>query len=428
MISTKRLTKITIAYFILMGLFCRYTEVYSLWKLISLVLIGLLFISTKFRFEMKKLHMNLSFLLLVLVIVVSCVFSSESTYIFGNVLYIIWPLLYMATICGLVGSNGRVVENIIDRCFIPLNLFFIFNIVLALIQTTGYPLLIRKSWLVYNSFYEDLCCGIFGLNGTHEFTTYSLFMNIFILTYVSKEKRKNRMLIYCYLVFIDLALLFLSTRNDNVAMFVLLPIFLGIFVLAKIHLKTEKVKKTVKKLLKLLIPIICLLLIAMNIPYIKYYLDKYVWIRIVMLLNFNKSYYQIAGSNERFAIVFNALSSASGWLFGKGFGTADFGGGSYFGYGSFGLSSIGSFIMIGGIWFYLLFTYHMTKELQYLVNNRTRVDFFGIIIFGVVCVYSAYTILYTSFVSTFWFEMIFLELGFYKKSVVANREKMLNRI
>lgn len=58
MISTKRLTKITIAYFILMGLFCRYTEVYSLWKLISLVLIGLLFISKKFRFEMKKLHMN----------------------------------------------------------------------------------------------------------------------------------------------------------------------------------------------------------------------------------------------------------------------------------------------------------------------------------------------------------------------------------
>lgn len=138
----------------------------------------------------------------------------------------------------------------------------------------------------------------------------------------------------------------------------------------------------------------------------------------------SKSYYQIAGSNEIFAIVFNALSSASGWLFGKGFGTADFGGCSCFGYGSFGLSSIGSFIMIGGIWFYLLFTYHMTKELQYLVNNRTRVDFLGIIIFGVVCVCSAYTILYTSFVSIFWFGMIFLELGFYKKVSLLTERKV----
>ena len=421
MISTKNLTKITIAYFIFMGLFCRYIEVYSLWKLISLVLIGLLFLSRKFRFEIKKLHINLSFLALLFVIAASCIVSFESTYIFGNILYIIWPLLYIAAICGLAGSNGTLVENFIDRLFVPLNFFFVFNIVLALIQTSGYPLLIRGTWLAYNSFYEDLCCGVFGLNGTHEFTSYALFMNIFVLTYVGKKKRKNHVLIYSYLVLIDLLLLFLSTRNDNVAMFVLLPIFIGVFLLSRIHFKTEKVKKTVKKLFKLSIPIICLLIVVMNIPYIKHYLDKYVWIRIVMLLNFNKDYFQIAGSNERLAIVFDALSSASGWMFGKGFGTADFGGGSYFGYGSFGLSSIGSFIMIGGVWFYLLFTYHMTKALQYLVSNKTKIDFFGMIIFGIVCIYTAYTILYTSYVSTFWFGMIFLELGFYKKRIAIRR-------
>lgn len=427
MINEKQLTKITMGYFIFMGLFCRFVEFYSLWKLISLMLIAMLFVSKKFSAEMKKFHLNISFIAMIFIIIVSCLYSNTYTYIVGNVLYIIWPLLYLATICCLVGSNAQIVESFVDKLFVPLNVFFVFNILLALIQTTGYPLLIRSSWLEYNSFYEDLCCGMFGLNGTHEFTTFTLFMNIFILTYASKPERRNKKFIYLYLVLMDLLLLFLSTRNDNVAMFVLLPMFIGLFVLSRIHFHTKNVRKTIKRILKISIPLLLILLVVMNIPYVKHYLDKYVWIRINMLLNFRKDYFQIAGSNERLAIVFDALSSASGWLIGRGFGVADFGGGSYFGYGSFGLSSIGSFIMIGGIWFYLLFTYQVTRELQYLVCNKTKVDFLGRIIFLVVVVYSAYTILYTSFVSTFWFGMIFLELGVYKRRIDASKSKNMEQ-
>lgn len=426
MIKKRQLAKIIIAYFICMGLFCRYIEHYALWKIISLLLIGIMLIDQSFRATIKKIHLGLAFALLMIIITCSCFFSNSREYIVGNLLYIIWPLLYLCTLCGIVNNYDRTIEKFLDRLFVPLNFIFVINILLALIQTTGNPLLIKKTWLAYNSFYEDLCCGLFGLNGTHELTSFSLFMNIYVLSYADKKKKRKH--IYSYLAIADFLLLFLSTRNDNVAMFVLLPLFICLFIVLRIHINTGNLLRTIKKIGRMSIAIVIILLVIINIPYSKNYMDKYVWIRINMLLNFNKSYFQIAGSNERLAIVFDALSSTSGWLFGRGFGAADLGGGNYFGYGSFGLSSIGSFIMIGGIWFYLLFTYQIAKELQYLVNRKLRLDFFCVVAFLVVIIYTVYTILYTSFVSMLWIGFIFLEIGFNKRRVYTDNANIQFKI
>lgn len=408
-------------FILLIGLFCRYTEHFRIWKICTLALFIVLLSKKMFNWNFCK-SLNILHSIVLVVVVVAGIFFDNTTYLFGNFMLIVWPILFATIICSLVNLYGFKTEIIFFKLIIPLNIMFVFNIILALLQSQGTPVLIKNAWLEYNSFYPDLCCGLFGLNGTHEFSTFTIFMNIYLLCYARTYKKRNRGFIYIYLVVVDSLLLYLSTKNDNVAMFVILPAFIIIFLFVSEYLTIGKICSVAKKSLKYVVPLLIIGLVVVNIPTIKSYIDEYVIIRIKMVIGINKSYYHIAGSNERFAIVRTALSQPSGWLFGKGFGSADLGGGNFFEFPSFGLSSIGSFIMCGGIWFYFAYTLLLTNILSSVFSTVKDKRPLNVVIFLVTVFYTAYTILYTSFVTNIWYSLIFAMLGLLRNNI-SNKSK-----
>lgn len=409
MINSKKLISISFGFIFLLALFSRWTENYAIWKLVFLMIFTTWFSFNKFRRAFFKIVLNKYTFIYFGLMMISIFQGISNKYTIDNILLAIWPIIFITFIVTLYFMMPDHVLKILNKAWIPLNIIYVLNLVIITIQCSGYPLLIKKSWIEYNSFYPDLCCGLFGLNGTHEFTLFAIFMNIYILSKLLNNRCKKSIVIYYIIT--DILLLYLSTQNDNASIFLILPMFIAIYLLLRIHFNGERVSITLTRILKISIPIIILAIIVINIPFVKRYIEEYVYIRIKMAFRITDARYQINGSNERLAIFLNALSSSRGWLFGWGVGSANLGGGNFFNFAHFGLSSIGSFTMTGGIWYFLSYALYIMRSTRYFIKSKVKFDGYAVIIFISMIVMTIYTILFTSFVSMIWFSLIFLYIG-----------------
>lgn len=381
-------------FLLIFGLISRYIEFTKGWNI--LIACGILLFIYLFKNDIDKKTKWLFFSLLILGIL-NVLWTRNFDYLLTN-LSTLLPGLCIATTVYLALHHTDLFSNFLNKNMLVLNTFYIANIIVLFLQVQGTGFLIKEKWLAINTYYLDQCCGLFGNAGTHELGFYTIFMVIYNFYLTDKIPENKRKLFIGYAVITTLLMLYLSSRNDNMALFVFLPLLVLLYFFLKYFKKLKLIRINKKYGFFLVSGLVVCIVIGAIFNFDSLFINS-VLKRLSRVIFFDFS--NIAGSNERLAIPLVALAKGNGWLFGQGLGAWMWHKGNYFGFKHFGLSSIGSFIMLGGIWFYLLYTYLFTYLSSFKKNKWFQILFFILLI-----LVSAYSNVYTSAVSLFWIFMI----------------------
>lgn len=285
-----------------------------------------------------------------------------------------------------------------------INFMWMLNIIVLFIQEKGTGFLIKSKWLAINSYYPDQCSGLFGNSGTHILALFSIFVfvyNSFYITY--KENKKNIGLLTAYNYITMIIMLLLSTKNDNNSIFILYLIFICFYFFAKsISQKTQLIKKIIKILTYTIISF-CILLIIYKIPVINEFINNTLLTRISLVFDDNQN---ALGSNERLAIYYYSLNNSNGWKMGNGISSWPFDQPNYMGFVHFGLSSIGTITMLGGIWLYIYMLFYYSRIFLGKVKWNEKSIIIYLINILILVILSIFTVILTSGILIFWLALI----------------------
>lgn len=394
-------------YIVLMAMLLNYVEKVLIWQLGFLALFFITFLCSR-RFRIALVDDIKEILILFVLISLSLFCANSNNAVFANLMGVVVPCIACLSLVAIMKTSKLNSEKLLVSCARIINCWWIINIITLLIQISGYPIFLKQKWIASSPMYEDLCCGLFGQNRTHELVFYSCLVyscNMRLCEIHNRnENRKGARRLLIYTIVSEALMLIISTRNDNTAMFLFLPVFMLLRGVIKDYKKATDVIKKYFKYIIAFITIIVAIRLSLFVPSIKAVFEDYLYRRFYDMLNYNTV--GVAGSNERLAIVEYALSIKESYFFGQGFGTEIFGEHIAHGFKHFGLSSIGSTIYIAGIWYYLmqLITYYkafvcgMAQKSNNIIKALTFILIFAL---------SVYSPIFISFSS-----MIFLTLYF----------------
>ena len=354
-----------------------YVEHISFWRLLIVILFLLtcvIYSKRLVRLFQKKISLLLSLILLFIMLLLCSIASSSSEYTWNNIKGIIYPLLAALVYVITIGFDiGKFKEYLHNRGLL-INIAYIINTLVLFRQISGNGFMIKKTWLLQNRYYADQCSGLFGYNSTHVYGLFSVFVLLLNLQLMKDLRNRNhRILFGIYIGLTELIVLYCAAFSDNMALYFITPAFLMLYFLNQNQF--DVLKNLATKFFKILSFLIGALLIAYifyRLPGIRTFTDKLI-VRFTKFLFYRKV--TVKGSNERFAIPMEALSHSWGWKFGIGIGTASWRSLGAFGYSHFGLSSIGSFVYLCGIWFYLVTLYFYSNIASNFVMYKKR--FYG---------------------------------------------------
>lgn len=399
--------QVSLVFILFMGLFSNYIEYSSVWNILLFVNFFLLvFLSKKFRMKLLDKGIIGWFLTLIVFIVININFTENfnSKYFVDNMLKLFKTYLVCLIIVVIVEENPQYFISKIFNNKKLFNFIWIINLVVLTIQTNGIPLFIKSKWLISNKYYEDNCTGLFGFSGTHILTFFAMF--IFILNYLDNYKSvTNSKKHKWFNVITVIWMLIIATKNDNVTIFILYVFFYLLIRIVESIYKNENVSKKIIRTFNLLIIIVVLLPMIYSIPTIKSFIDNVLIKKISSTVFFENSY--INGSNERLAIAYKALEEKIGWKFGLGLGSSFWvSNQSFYEFEHFGLSSIGSFIYLGGIWFYLFITlmYIYMFFKVWHIEMKPTTSYVVLLSFFMIFV-SSYSTIYTFSLTMIWLTM-----------------------
>lgn len=410
---------IILSFILLMGMCYRYVEFTKGWELVLIFLFAQRFLLSnnflKSIFEENIL--KICIMIYAALVLVNIIYTRKFEFLFDNMWKIVCTNILIFLIYGMKKMNNDSISRVMAKGFLVLNVFWIANLFVLGMQITGSGFMIKDKWLATNSFYLDQCCGLFGNSGTHELGFFAVFMLIYNLVYVVKCKSSvQKKGIFVYTLVTQMIMLFLSTKNDNIALFVLIPMFAAVFLLCM--LQWSNVDQNLRKKIYItgMVSFLVIILLLLLIPYTREFILENVVFRIKKVFLLSSS--SIIGSNERLAIPLFGLQNKWGWGLGKGLGAWLWHRGGFLDFPHFGLSSVGSFINLGGIWFYLAQTALYAVicfKLCYPKKNTKKGMIFLLLSFFIMLAVSIYTNVYTSNISTIWVVLTFLMFGELKK-------------
>lgn len=419
---------IMMEYLLILGMFSRWIEYSRIWRLVLLFLFVLLCTKKKFMHGLRKLALSPWFLTPVILFIMSGILGESQQYFTFNLNRIIWPLIIATSIEIIVSNKPEIIRELFDRNYWLLNIIWIINIIVLAIQCTGTPLLIKSSWLEINSFYKDQCCGLFGNSGTHELSAFSIFMIMYDLYigYYRKRGIAGKLIVGFAFVTAGITLV-LSTQNDNMALLFILPVFILLFYLQKAFWSGKNIGTKFLKTMKYVVPILILLAIVVQIPAIKGFIDEKVISRIDRMIHYSST--GVLGSNVRTAAVTYAFTSGKGWALGYGVGTWPFAEGAidevFHGFTNFGLNSMSTFLMLGGIWLYLSAVLLFSHYLYMACYRKVKTRGYIFICIGIVVLFTFYTVLFNSFQTMLWLMMTFIVFGFCRDSILQKSGRQI---
>ncbi|MBM7869845.1 hypothetical protein JOC70_001315 [Clostridium pascui] len=419
-IKKKNIAVLCILEFILFfGFFSRYIEYSGIWN--SMLAIGTIVVLGTEKKCRKSFIRNRRFMICllctILLIGMGIIFANSNEFLKDNLLTMLYPFLICAIIFSVAYAKSEAVSNFFDMNFYLVNAIWLINLFVLSRQITGSGFMIKSSWLALNGFYADQSCGLFGNSGTHELGLFSIFVLLYNFYYVDfkVESSIKRKACLFYTIITEGMMLYFSTYNENMTLFLLMPIFAIMYILLKIDWTSHNVVKRVSKLGKYFLLMLVMVAIILSVPQQRNYIYEELSARVMKILTFDVSV--INGSNERLAIPYYGLTNEWGWKFGKGIGAWRLHKGGYLGFNHFGLSSVGSFINLGGIWFYLLYCFLNAIMLQEICNRGRKSGMFLIVTLCSVILLSIYTVIFTSSVSIIWLALSFAILGEMKKGI-----------
>lgn len=403
--------EIYLQFILLLGLFFGYFEVTAFWNAGVILLTGWLLIASKQFQRVVRQNMIAIFLLFCLVgfIVLNIICMGTGTYLSYNLIQIVRPIVILCGVFYISQEKNNILYNFLTRNFKLLNLMWVVNLFILGLQVAGTGFMIKASWMAANSFYEDNCTGLFGGSSTHVVMLFTIFITIYNLELGVKKfsigwKKK---IFYIY-VFGTLGLMFLfSTLNDNTAMFIFIPIFLIWYYLRKLKIANRPLFNKIFDVFKYIFLAVILLFILQFVPGVLEFINTTVMDKMDGVINFEDT--NGLGSVERLAIASDALNHSFGWKWGQGLGAWNIMGGTYAGFLHFGLSSVGSFIYLLGIWGYLIITIIYAYFMSHMRNVGKKLSF--IITFVIVNLLCFYTMFLTATHAIVWSILIFLVLN-----------------
>lgn len=404
--------KLYLKFMLLLGLLFGYFEVTAFWNAGIILLTGWLVVDSKRIQKVIRSQVIPALLLLVLLafIFVNIIHMGTGSYFSYNLIQMIRPIIILCGIYYISLEDDNIVYDFFCQNFKLLNLMWVINLFVLGLQVAGTGFMIKASWMAANSFYEDNCTGLFGGSSTHVVMLFTIFITIYNLEFGVKQIKTawGEKLFICY-IFGTLALMLLfSTMNDNTAMFIFVPAFLVWYYLHKLKITNTTLFNKIVDVLKYVLLGITLLIILQFVPGVSEFINTTVVDKINGVINFQDT--NGLGSVERLAIASDALNRGFGWKLGQGIGAWNImGGGKYAGFLHFGLSSVGSFIYLMGIWGYIIITIVYAYFLSHMSKDNVRLSF-GIT-FIVVNLLCFYTMFLTATHAIVWSVFVFLILN-----------------
>ncbi len=405
------------AFFLLLfGLLSGYFGRDIFWFIGFLFFIILLLINkSKYRHELlNSFFFNPYFYTVFILGCASIVLGSGNQYLAYNLKKWLKVFLILFGIIVLDSNTKYDFRSVLKSYFYLLNFFWIANLIIVTIQCSGNGFMIKQEWFNASSLYADHCSGLFGSCGTHKLSLFAVFMLVYNLDFarkISSSYRKKGMYIYIFVT--NMWMLYISTLNDNKTLFIIMPFYLLSYYI--IQTTNETVVKNLNKLIKL-IPSVILLVVAtifiLNaVPTLASYIQDYIIEAGMKFVTLGKNGGR--GSIERITIAIDALKSKYGWLLGKGLGASATleANGKYLGYVHFGMSSIGTMITLGGIWFYLSVCLFYTHFFYRFIKLRKKSFARLLLCFFILMGLTMYTPIFDLPVSMLWTCLTFVVIG-----------------
>lgn len=386
-------------YFLSLVFFSGYIEHSIIWNIGCVFSLLILII-----FDVKSWHtssLTICFFSLVMILLSLNIVTSESqAYTFSNIRSLLYSACLLLSMYIMVIDHPKRLIEFLRKGAIPFNIIYIINIYVLYKQVSNVPLFIKPEWMRLNPYYPDLCSGTFGMNSTNLYVLFVLFMFLYNTMYAENYviKPSHRLLISIYSYGTLLLLLYLCTMNDANSIFLFLPVVL----VSKLIVTSSKQKsvitsKTVKKAGVIAVVVVLFIIVLLKVPVINEYIEETVLTRLHSMLTETDSH-KVNGSNERIAIALYGLRYKWGWKLGRGIGYSKWQMDKMFGFKHFGISSIGSFINLMGVWFYLAYSMLMTSiifEITATYNKPSNKFLRFIGLFLAVLLLSCYTYIFT---------------------------------
>ena len=411
------LESLFVFYLLIMGLLSGYFGGGVFWFSGLIFFIILLFINKrKYRRELfDSFLFNPLFYAVCILGCSSIVFGSSNQYLAYNLKCWLKVLLVLISIIILDSNSKYDFRSILKSYFYLLNFFWIANLIIVSIQCTGNGFMIKQEWFVSSSLYKDHCSGFFGSCGTHRLSIFAVFMLIYNLDFAKEISASGkRKCMYIYIFVTSMWMLYISMFNDNKTLFVLMPAYLLSYYI--IHATNDTIIKNLRRLAKLL-PIIILLVVALiiileTVPALASYINDYIVEAGTQFMTLGKQ--GSRGSIERITIATDALTSGYGWLLGKGLGAAAVSerlSGTYLAYRHFSMSSIGTMMTLGGIWFYISVCQFYTHFFYRFIKLQKKSFARWLICFLILMGLTMYTPIFDVPVSILWTCLTFAVIG-----------------
>lgn len=410
---------LTFEYIICMGLLRSYVGYNNIWRILLIVLFLTLFLSKKiYRSMLFEFYVKSPFFWSVIFLgLISIMLGSNNQYLFSNIARWLEVQLILCIVIMLAGNEKFDIRKVMVNHFYFLNLFWIINLIVLAIQLTGTGFMVKDEWLEYNRLYLDHCSGLFGGSGTHKLSCFAIFMLVYNL-YVADEAgtRYRKKAIYIYTFATQLWMIYLSSKNDNKTFFMLLPYFLVVYFILRNLDRINDIRRALLWAVKiagtLTVVVIIAVVVLSNFTEIWEYINETVLQSALTLATQGKS--GSVGSIERLTIATDAISQGKGLFFGDGLGAAALSegvSGHYRGYIHFSMSSIGTLITLGGVWFYISYCLIYTKAFSRFIKNKKSSILCDFICLISLVSLSVYTPIFETEIGMLWLCFTFVMCG-----------------
>ena len=346
---------IILTYFFFVVLFSGYLEHAVIWNVLS---IGCLLVLCTTCIGLRIISKNkkiVTWLILTFGMLIICTVSSigNMEYYFANIRSILYPICVILSVYIIQARKPNLIIGKLEKSCFFCNAWLLLNLVILNQQVNRNFIFIKDSWLQENPYWRDHCDGLFGMNSTDIIGYFVIIVIILNVHCANKyiKKRWKRNIVFIYSGLIAGVALYLFTKNDGVAEFVLLPLVVVYQILIQYDRKSIVTKA--QKIGKYVVIFVIVILALTMLESVRTFISEKVIHKIETMLRFRTTTAEIRGSNERLAIAGYGLSHGWGWGLGKGIGYLKWQAQNEFGFDHFGISSIGSFINLTGIWFYL---------------------------------------------------------------------------
>ena len=346
-------------------------------------------------------------------IAVSYFLGADRGYARRNLMTIVKVIVVEISIMMLVRNPRFDFYGKMKSAFWIFNIWGFLNMLVLSLQVNIKGFMMPLQWLSMNRYYEDLCAGLFGYNGTHRLGLYMTFLflyNLYIAEFETPQKRKRKKL-YIYNFVLLVWHFILSTQNDNMTIYILTALFFISYIFMDLHWRNHSLLVNMSKWGKYILIGFLTVLLFFTIPSTREFVIDGVIERIMKLTTVTAS--TGSGSTERLSIILYSFENGFGCGLGRGIGYwpigGDFEANSSVGFRHFGLSSMSSIIYLMGLWFYIFFLIWVSKIYQSLCKKNDILCF--VVIFLIMFFLTFYTTNLTSTPMTVCLMLLFSIFG-----------------